>query len=124
MSQPSTTNSSTPQAVALLPDAWYQWARRLAIVLLPALGTLYFGLSQIWGFPAGDKVNGTIAVLNLFVGAVAAASKTVYDKTLKYAGTFALEPGMDEDSSQLRLLNVDLAALIDKDEVTFKVLRR
>lgn len=121
MTNPS--ENSPTQAVALLPDAWYQRVRQLATIVLPALGTLYFALAQIWGFPAGDKVNGTIAAINLFLGSVAFVSKKVYDKTLKYAGTFALEPNEDGDASQLRLKSVDINALMERDEVTFKVIR-
>ena len=35
----------------ILTDKTYDILKWVALVLLPALGTLYFGLAGIWGFP-------------------------------------------------------------------------
>ena len=45
---------------------------------LPATGALYFGLAQIWGFPGGEKVVGTLAVLATFLGGWLKISRSQY----------------------------------------------
>lgn len=48
---------------------------------LPAAATLYFGLSQIWGFPYGEQVVGTIALLETFLGVTLLIAARKYEKT-------------------------------------------
>lgn len=50
-----------------------------AQVVLPALGTLYFALSSIWGLPYGEQVVGTITALDCFLGAVLGISTYQYN---------------------------------------------
>jgi len=51
-----------------------------AQVVLPALGTLYFALSSIWGLPPyGEQVVGTITALDCFLGAVLGISTYQYN---------------------------------------------
>lgn len=54
--------------------------------LLPALGTLYFALSQIWGFPYGEEIVGTIAAVNTFLLVVIKISNTNYKKEVDTNG--------------------------------------
>ena len=53
------------------------WVTQL---LLPALGTLYFALSSIWGFPYGEQIVGTITAVDAFLGTILKISKDDYDK--------------------------------------------
>ncbi len=46
----------------------YDALKYIAQVALPALGTLYFALAQIWGFPWGEQVVGTISALDACLG--------------------------------------------------------
>ena len=39
----------------------YDTLKFIAQIVLPSLGTLYFALSGIWGFPYGEQIVGTIA---------------------------------------------------------------
>lgn len=52
----------------------------IAQILLPALGALYFALSQIWGLPYAEQIVGTITAIDAFLGALLGIS------TLKYKG--------------------------------------
>lgn len=54
-----------------------KWATQL---LLPALGTLYFALAKIWGFPFGTEIIGTIAAITTFMGTVLKISTDNYYK--------------------------------------------
>ena len=47
----------------------YDILKEVAQVVLPALGTLYFALSQIWALPFGEQIVGTIMAIDAFLGA-------------------------------------------------------
>lgn len=56
----------------------YDILKWIAMILLPALGTFYFGLASIWGFPYGEQVVGTITVIDTFLGAILKISSNNY----------------------------------------------
>ena len=58
----------------------YDVLKWIAQYLLPALGTLYFALSTIWGFPYGEQVVGTITAVDAFLGAILGISSATYYK--------------------------------------------
>lgn len=58
----------------------YDILKWIAQYLLPALGTLYFALSTIWGFPYGEQVVGTITAIDAFLGAILGISSAAYHK--------------------------------------------
>lgn len=53
--------------------------------VLPALGTLYFALSQIWGLPYGEQVVGSIAAVGTFLSVILGLSSYQYKKELENA---------------------------------------
>ena len=55
----------------------------IAQIVLPALGALYLGLSQIWGLPYGEEIVGTIATVDAFLGAILGISTVQYKKRQK-----------------------------------------
>lgn len=52
----------------------------IALIFLPALGTLYFALSSIWGLPYGEQIVGTITAIDTFLGALLGISTAQYNK--------------------------------------------
>ena len=58
----------------------YDILKWIAQLLLPALGALYFALAQIWGFPYGEEIVGTLAAVDAFLGAVLKISTIQYNK--------------------------------------------
>ena len=58
----------------------YDILKHVAQVGLPAAGALYFALSQIWGFPYGEEVVGTITAIDAFLGVVLGYSTAQYNK--------------------------------------------
>ena len=58
----------------------YDVLKWLAMVLLPALGTLYFALAGIWNFPLGEQVLGTIAAIDTFLGVLLGISSAQYNQ--------------------------------------------
>ena len=58
----------------------YDVLKWVAQLLLPALGTLYFALAGIWGFPYGEQIVGTITALDTFLGVILGISTAQYNK--------------------------------------------
>lgn len=63
-----------------MSDKLYTVLKYLCQVGLPALGTLYFALAQIWGFPYAEQVVGTIAAITTFIGVLLGISSYQYYK--------------------------------------------
>jgi len=64
----------------MLKNSTYDFLKKLAMIILPALGTLYFALSQIWGLPYGEQIVGTITAIDAFLGACLGISTNNYNK--------------------------------------------
>lgn len=60
----------------------YDILKILAQVVLPALGTLYFALAEIWGLPYAPEIVGTISAIDAFLGAMLHISTIQYNKEL------------------------------------------
>ena len=58
----------------------YDILKWITMVVLPAIGTLYFALAGIWGFPYADQVGGTITAVVTFLGVVLGVSSAKYTK--------------------------------------------
>lgn len=58
----------------------YDVLKWVAMIVLPALATLYLGLSNVWGLPYGEEISTTITLVNTFLGAVLMISNTQYKK--------------------------------------------
>lgn len=64
----------------------YDELKKIAILWLPALGTLYFTLSTIWGaqyFPCAEQVVGSITAIDTFLGAILEVSRTTYNNKIE-----------------------------------------
>lgn len=60
----------------------YDVLKWIAQILLPAIGTLYFALSEIWGFPYAEQVVGTITAVDAFLGVILGISTYQYNKKI------------------------------------------
>ena len=58
----------------------YDVLKWIAMYLLPALGTLYFAISGIWGLPYGEQIVGTITAIDTFLGVIIGISTAQYNK--------------------------------------------
>ena len=59
----------------------YDVLKWIAMVALPAIGTLYFALAGIWGWPYGEQVVGTITAIDTCLGVLLGISSAKYNKT-------------------------------------------
>ena len=64
----------------IFDDKTYDTLKWIAMIFLPALGALYFGLASIWGLPYGEQIIGTITVIDTFLGALLGISSSNYKK--------------------------------------------
>ena len=62
-----------------LSNSTYDALKWVAQILLPALGTLYFALTKIWGLPYGTEIVGTITCVDAFLGALLGISTMNYE---------------------------------------------
>lgn len=63
-----------------LSNKAYDILKWIAQYFLPAIGTLYFALSGIWGLPYGEQIVGTITAIDTFLGVVLGISSMNYNK--------------------------------------------
>lgn len=61
----------------------YDVLKWVTMIALPAIGTLYFTLSGIWGFPYAEQVIGTITAISTFLGVLLGISTSQYNKSKK-----------------------------------------
>ena len=67
-----------------MSDRLYTILKYCCQVFLPALGTLYFALAQIWNLPYAEQVVGTIAAVTTFIGVcLGISSYRYYNKGTK-----------------------------------------
>ena len=58
----------------------YNILKWIAQILIPAIATLYFGLSKLWGFPCGEEVVGTLSLIDVFLGSLLGISAIQYNR--------------------------------------------
>lgn len=63
-----------------MPNKVYDILKWIAQILLPAIGTLYFALANIWNLPYPQEVVGTITAVDAFLGVVLGVSTAQYNK--------------------------------------------
>lgn len=69
-----------------LSNGVYDMIKHIVQIVLPAIGTLYFTLSTIWGaeiFPYAEQIEGTILAVSTFLGIVLKMSSITYEKEQK-----------------------------------------
>lgn len=64
-----------------LPNKVYDILKWVAQLLLPAVGTLYFALAQIWGLPYSEQLVGTITAVDAFLGVLLGISTASYKRS-------------------------------------------
>ena len=78
----------------VLHNKAYDIMKWVVVIVLPALGTLYFALCGIWGLPCGEEILGTLVAVETFLGAVLGISTKSYN-ALEQEN--AVAPELDEN---------------------------
>ena len=79
----------------MLNDKVYDILKWVTMIVLPALGTLYFTLGGLWNWPYGEQVVGTITAVTTFFGVILGISNASYKK----ANTSTDTPETDETTA-------------------------
>lgn len=64
---------------SMLSNKMYDILKYVAQIVLPAIGTFYFALAQIWGLPYGEQIVGTITAVDALLGALLGISSAQYN---------------------------------------------
>ena len=63
-----------------LDNKVYDVLKWVALVVLPAIATLYTALAGVWGLPYAEEIPATITAVDLFIGALLGVSTARYNK--------------------------------------------
>lgn len=100
----------------------YDILKFIAQIVLPGLGTLYFALAGIWGFPYGEQIVGTIAAIDAFLGLLLGLSSAQYYKSDKdIDGTLMIDPSGDTEKWLFALNGTPLEEIAKKARILLKV---
>ena len=61
-----------------MSNGTFDFLKWIALVVLPALATLYGALAPVWGWPYGDQIVYTITAADTFLGALLGISNLQY----------------------------------------------
>lgn len=64
-----------------MPNKVYDTLKYIVIIVLPAVGTLYFAISTIWGLPFAEEIQGTILAVDTCLGTLLQVSKLKYQSS-------------------------------------------
>lgn len=109
--------------VPVLPPKIYDFLKWVALVLLPALATLYIALSGLLHLPNADGVSGSIIAVDAFLGAILNLSSKAYNNSPdRFDGVVEV----DHEDDKIRLSSEDMQAAVaqGKKEVTLKVVKK
>lgn len=126
MSDPKHESTSKPS----LSSGLYDKLKFIALVLLPAAGSAYFALADIWHWPNPEQVVGSITVIDTVLGGLLHVSsknnlsnQTTVGKATQYDGQL-LAVNHAGDQALTVQLNAPAEELAAKDSVVFKVVQR
>lgn len=107
----------------LIPDKWYDFLKKIALIGLPAIGTAYATIAEIWGMGATTKVLATIVVIETFLGSMLGISTRIYNNSdEKYDGVVHTSI---EEATGVKLysleLNEDPETIDTKPSIVLKV---
>lgn len=88
--------TTSPDARNFFSPKTYDLLKFIAQIILPALSTLYFSLTEIWNLPYGLQVVGTITAIDLFLGVILGFSSRQYYKSgANFDGELSMVAGED-----------------------------
>lgn len=106
----------------IMSKSTYDIISMIAQYWLPAAGTLYFTLSQIWGLPYAEQVVGTILAVSLFLGVLLGYAKFYYNRSdERYDGELVIDTHDPMKDTYSLNVSTPILELENKDEISLKV---
>lgn len=100
-----------------LTNKAYDVLKWIALILLPALGALYFALAKIWQLPYSEEIVGTITAIDAFLGALLGIST----KNYQGEGSLLVNETDPEEETLSIALNEDLKDILSRDSIVLRV---
>jgi hypothetical protein len=75
------TDTDTPDAKGFMSRRAYDRLKFLALIVLPALATLWFGVGGLWHLTHTTEIVGTITAVDAFLGVILQVSSNAYYKS-------------------------------------------
>lgn len=112
-----------PKSHTPLSNTAYDKLKWFALIVLPALGVLYFTLGEVWGLPHVKEVVGTCSALGTFLGVLLGLSTQKHNNDpARFAGKVVYQDvGGNEPQVDL-VLDKSPQEFQGQKEVTFKVI--
>lgn len=102
----------------------YNVLKYVTQIVLPAIGTFYFALASIWGFPHGEEVVGTLTVIITFLGTTLGISTHRYNKNgIGSDGAIVIDQGDDVSGNAYVQFDKELSDIRGKNEIVLKVVK-
>lgn len=113
----------TPKyAAPPMSNATYDFLKWVAQIVLPAVGALYFSLSEIWHLPYATEFVGTITVIDVFLGVVLGLSSSRYvNSEAAFDGELVVDTSSLEKDKYTLKFNGAIDDIANKDKITFRV---
>lgn len=106
----------------------YDRLKWVALVLLPALASLYFALGQLWHFSYVEQIVGTITILDTFLGLLLGKSSSTYQKLTdnpKVIGDLVVQQDFDGTPTQVMVDPYDKVPVFEDGKLAaFRVRRQ
>jgi hypothetical protein len=118
----TTTSNSTEEPGFILGDVAYKRLRFVAQMLLPALGTMWFTIGQLWHLPFVEETVGTILAIDTFLGFILGMSTKSFNASSDaYDGEIVTKPRPEGGLMYSLELNIDPETIAMKHDLRFKV---
>lgn len=97
----------------------YSFLKAVALVWLPAAGTLYFALAGIWGLPDATQIIGSITAVDTALGAALHISSKTYQAPSD--GNVVMDTSNPVKDVYSLELSIPVGDIADKKQLTFNV---
>jgi hypothetical protein len=115
-------NEDIPNSGLIMGHKLYDKLKATALVVLPALGSLYFALGNIWSWPNVEEVIGSITAIDTFLGALVGISSASYNRSnAKYDGSLNVITSEEGNKVFSLELDGDPEELEHKDAIMFRI---
>lgn len=102
-------------------DKLYAALKWVALVLLPAVATLIFALGGVWEWDFKDKLVGTLAAIDTFIGVIIrVSSKQYYGNPDNFDGDLIIAEGSGEMPEVNAIFSDNPSTFKGKDVVTLR----
>lgn len=105
-----------------LTDQAYDVLNNIVKYIMPAFGTFYFGLAQIWNLPAAEQVVGTIVITTTLLAIILAVSKSAYkNEPYPFDGDVQVREASDGTKQLVLFADTPIDLMEKKGVVQFQI---